>query len=159
MKSKISRLSAGIKAGIALAMLSVACMACNPYNPEFTCKNAPFGTCEGTLDTYIDSILATKGKPSRSPVLTHYTSASLTVSPSQRETAYLEAEMGKVTKLLKQPTTPVVLPPVVMRILFLPYQGDDGELNMPGYTYIMLDKPKWVMGDYLIRQQGEQNAW
>jgi conjugal transfer pilus assembly protein TraV len=138
------------------------CTACNPYNSEFKCKNAPFGTCEGTPDTYIDSLLATQGKDTKAPVLHHYTSPEMitTTGTGVKETAYLEAEMSKVTKLLKQPTTPVVLPPVVMRVLFLPYQGDDGELNMPSYTYVMLDKPKWVMGDYLIRQQGDtSNAW
>lgn len=65
------------------------------------------------------------------------------------ETAYRDASLAKAAKLLKEPVTPVVIPPLVMRILILPRKGEDGELNMAQFSYIMVDKPRWAMGDYL----------
>lgn len=65
------------------------------------------------------------------------------------ETAYREASLAKAAKLLKEPVTPVVIPPLVMRILILPRKGEDGELNMAQFSYVMVDKPRWAMGDYL----------
>lgn len=74
--------------------------------------------------------------------------ATLAVRPKP-ETAYRDASLAKAAKLLKEPVTPVVIPPVVMRILILPRRGEDGELNMAQFSYVMVDKPKWAMGDYL----------
>ncbi|WP_224962486.1 TraV family lipoprotein [Geomonas subterranea] len=65
------------------------------------------------------------------------------------ETAYREASLAKAAKLLKEPVTPVVIPPLVMRILILPRKGEDGELNMAQFSYVMVDKPRWAMGEYL----------
>ena len=63
--------------------------------------------------------------------------------------SYRTASLNKMTKMLKDPVTPLVAPPVVLRILILPYQDDDNGLNLMRYSYLMIDKPKWIMGDYL----------
>lgn len=73
---------------------------------------------------------------------------SFTVRPAP-ETAYRDASLAKAAKLLKEPVTPVVIPPLVMRVLILPRKGEDGELNMAQYSYIMVDQARWSMGDYL----------
>lgn len=65
------------------------------------------------------------------------------------ETAYRDASLAKAAKLLKEPVTPIVIPPLVMRILILPRKGDDESLNMAQFSYVMVDKPRWAMGDYL----------
>jgi conjugal transfer pilus assembly protein TraV len=41
----------------------------------------------------------------------------------------------------------------VMRVLTLPYKGDENELYMLRYVYIIVDGPKWVMGDYLFKDK------
>lgn len=73
---------------------------------------------------------------------------TFTVRPNP-ETAYRDASLAKAAKLLKEPVTPVVIPPSVMRILILPRKGEDGELNMAQFSFMMVDKPRWSMGDYL----------
>lgn len=74
--------------------------------------------------------------------------AIYTVRPKP-ETAYRDASLAKAAKLLKEPVTPIVIPPLVMRILIAPRRGADGELNMAQFSYVMVDKPRWAMGDYL----------
>lgn len=65
------------------------------------------------------------------------------------ESKYERAVNEKLTAMLKKPTTPLMAPPKVMRVLFLPYQGDGNELYMTRYAYFMVDNPKWVIGKYL----------
>jgi conjugal transfer pilus assembly protein TraV len=52
--------------------------------------------------------------------------------------------------MLKAPNTPLIAPPQVMRVLVLPYKGDMNELYMMRYIYLLIDDPKWVVGNYLI---------
>jgi conjugal transfer pilus assembly protein TraV len=132
---------------------------CNPYNSEFACKNAPFGKCSSTPDIYteitdhkvkVPKVDADTGLP-----VSGEKEVALVAIP-EAESAYREAELKKVTKLLKRPVTPVLVPPTVMRILYLPFEGEDGDvLNMPSYAYLILDKPRFVMGEYLVQQAGE----
>ncbi len=62
-------------------------------------------------------------------------------------------------RLLDDPVTPVVVPPTAMRVLFLPYPGDDHELYMPRYVFMFVDEPKWLLGDYLREAvPAEKNA-
>ena len=68
---------------------------------------------------------------------------------------YREASLKKITKLLRNPVTPIVAPPQVMRVLILPYEDDDGALNLQRFKYIMVDRAKWVLGDYLaVEEEG-----
>ncbi|MBI3754640.1 MAG: TraV family lipoprotein, partial [Deltaproteobacteria bacterium] len=55
----------------------------------------------------------------------------------------------KLTDLIKNPVTPVVVPPKALRVLMFPY-ANKSELYMPRYIYILVDDPRWVVGDYLI---------
>lgn len=66
---------------------------------------------------------------------------------------YRDASLKKVTKLLRDPVTPLVAPPHVMRVLIMPYEDDDGALNLQRFKYVMVDRPKWVLGDYLAREE------
>lgn len=68
---------------------------------------------------------------------------------SEAEASYQVASQNKMARMLKEPVTPLVAPPTVLRVLILPYQDEESGLNLMRYTYIMVDKPKWIMGDYL----------
>ena len=125
----------------------------NPYNEDFTCKGGPPGKCAPTPVIYDEVAGVKKPAAQVDPLLQPRSSPIPAGSPG--ESAYREAELAKSAKLLKQPVTPVIVPPTVMRVLILPYQGDGGELNMMRYAYIMTDKPRWVMGDYLVKQPEE----
>ena len=125
----------------------------NPYNDDFTCKGGPPGKCAPTADIY-GEVVGLK-KPATQTDIVQQSGLPVLSAPSTNESAYREAEMAKAARLLKQPITPVIVPPLVMRVLILPYQGEGGELNMMRYAYIMADKPRWVMGDYLVKQQEE----
>jgi len=221
LRSRIINLCLGVSLSFFLGGCAVVGSALNPYEDNFKCtKNAPFGTCESTMEVYAD-LIASDSKPfspvapERSDVPPGYEivaapeslplysagsegasavsgdrykvakkpepvkevqivlpvdgdnvvypetarkeekraaptqpSPAYTVRPKP-ETAYRDASLAKAAKLLKEPVTPIVIPPLVMRILIAPRKGEDGELNMAQFTYVMVDKPRWAMGDYL----------
>jgi conjugal transfer pilus assembly protein TraV len=55
---------------------------------------------------------------------------------------YQRAVNKKLATMLKAPNTPLIAPPQVMR--------DMNELYMMRYIYLLIDDPKWVVGNYLI---------
>ena len=60
---------------------------------------------------------------------------------------YRTALYDKFNGLLKEPKTPIVAPPKVMRVLLLPYTGQENEFYMLRYVYFFVDKPRWILGD------------
>ena len=75
---------------------------------------------------------------------------------SSNKSTYQDAVYGTLNKLLDEPVTPIIAPPKVLRILFLPYKSDSNDLLMYRYAYIMVDEPKWVLGEYLNVLSGDE---
>lgn len=73
------------------------------------------------------------------------------VNPEERNfNRYRSALFDKFGGLLKEPQTPVVAPPKVMRVLLLPYTGQENEFYMLRYVYFFVDKPRWILGDSVV---------
>jgi len=69
------------------------------------------------------------------------------------DAGYQKAVNQKLATMLKEPNTPLVAPPQVIRILVLPYQGDQNELYMMRYIYLLVEDAQWVLGRYLINSE------
>jgi hypothetical protein len=75
-----------------------------------------------------------------------------------KEKSIYEKEIQeKVISLLKAPETPLRTPDVITRVLILPYAREDGTLVMSHYVFAKMKEGKWILGDYLIEQQKEEN--
>lgn len=73
------------------------------------------------------------------------------VNPEERNyNQYRSALFDKFNGLLKEPKTPIVAPPKVMRVLLLPYTGQENEFYMLRYVYFFVDKPRWILGDSVV---------
>ena len=71
------------------------------------------------------------------------------------EVSYKQSLFKKFDGLLREPTTPVVAAPQVMRVLLLPYKGAGNDLYMMRFVYFFVDEPRWVLGDSII-DNGEE---
>ena len=138
---------------ILLIIPSGSMSGCNPYASEFMCPKTENGKCVSVADAYAESLkrpeLADpdpeaanggKGRNGKNVI-------------SGDDTTWQREMQLKIEGLLKEPATPIVVPPTVMRILMLPYKGTDNELYMLRFVYLFVDDPKWVVGDYLIKDQ------
>lgn len=133
------------------------CSVFSPYNSEFQCTSPDKGKCVSVQQAYEESL---KKGPSVKDKKFHDvvdSSVNEEKGKDQRnkkfsaEESYKESLQREMARLIDKPVTPVVIPPKVMRILVLPYP-DKSLLYMPRYIYIMTDKPRWVLGDYLINK-------
>jgi len=136
---------------LTFAFLLGGCSVLNPYKSEFTCPQKENGKCVGVDSAYYESLTKTKDKIENPESLKKDNSdkAKTKVGGQKSENLYQEEVYRKLTGLLREPVTPLVVPPRVMRVLLLPYKGEGGELFMPRYVYFMADDPQWIMGGYL----------
>lgn len=121
---------------------------------EKTGTSAAKSRCTSTYsDTEAGGVVTTCSDPSPADTGTSTSdNASLSASAAgnaeeRNYNQYRSALYDKFSGLLKEPQTPVVAPPKVMRVLLLPYTGQENEFYMLRYVYFFVDKPRWILGD------------
>lgn len=133
---------------IATAIAFSACApmqdSINPYEENFKCKAAADGgECIDTPTAYkkarypdpeVD--MTVEGDPNA--VLDGMSIKKLTVQDQRYKT---------LTGLLQQPKKPILQPPKILRVLLLPYKGEDEELFMTRYVYVKIEDSKWILTD------------
>ena len=150
----------------------------NPYKDDFSCPDQDKGKCIKVEGAYKESLQKKKtntlnekenkaacekcrkeainNNVSEDTYCTACSTSETNKSGNNRrttessETMYQRAVNKKLATMLKAPNTPLIAPPQVMRVLVLPYKGDMNELYMMRYIYLLIDDPKWVVGNYLI---------
>ncbi|MDD2732624.1 MAG: type IV conjugative transfer system lipoprotein TraV [Desulfuromonadaceae bacterium] len=150
------------KALIAIAMLIMSgCALLNPYEGSFSCPETSNGKCVSVQTAYSESATGPgkdevhKNEQINSDNVTVNSSTDKEkeslLNPASTEYSsfnrYRTALFDKFSGLLKEPVTPVVAPPKTMRVLLLPYTGQDNEFYMLRYVYFFVDEPRWLLGD------------
>lgn len=147
-------------------LLMSGCALLNPYESSFSCPESYNGKCVSVQTAYSESSgLSVKAKDAVADQLyencgtesenpgacaeSGKESAGANSSSKENDalTKYRAALFDKFTGLLKEPVTPVVAPPKTMRVLLLPYTGQDNEFYMLRYVYFFVDEPRWLLGD------------
>ncbi len=166
MPSPGSTGSASAKGAAALLLLGLlpACTAIgsamSPYSEKFSCKNSDHGQCIHPDRAYADAVA---GRTSRSdPKVTNSASAAISPAAAKKPKAksgaaapylgYRDSVYQELKGLVDAPVTPMLRPGRTIRTLILPYADRErpDRLYMPRYVYSILDKPQWVVGDYLV---------
>ena len=136
----------------------------SPYPEKFSCKNSDHGQCIHPERAYEDAVA---GAVSRSdPKVTNdrkmlsngATAASTgTTGRARGKVAapyigYRDSVYRELQGLVEAPVTPMLRPGRTILTLILPYADRErpDRLYMPRYVYSILDKPQWVVGDYLV---------
>lgn len=108
----------------------------NPYNEDFKCRaKDDTGECIDTPTAYQKA---------------RYPKTEAAVTPDPAETAQQELQENRykiVSELLKEETKPLLQPPKILRVLLLPYKGEDEELFMSRYVYLKIEDSQWVLTD------------
>jgi len=150
-----------------LFALSSGCSAIvSPYNSQFQCPETDKGKCVSVQTAYKESIdnplvkadpnpdAGPAGKEDKPPCETcgnHQKDQPETirkpdVSPSRdSKYQYQGALYRKLASLIEQPSTPIVVPPDVVRVLILSYTGSENELFSYRYVYFFATEPEWII--------------
>ncbi len=148
-----------------LVLFIGGCAAFTPYESDFTCPKTFNGKCVSATEAYKESIgQEDGGKPIEdlalekdSESIEEIASLDLSSKPltPPSEITYYNALIEEITGILKAPKTPLIKPPRVIRILILPYEGDQGELYMARHIYLVVDQAQWVLDNKLGQKPGE----
>ena len=146
---KIKTALSGILAAGTISLLLSGCSTVmNPYHSNFSCPNHYQGKCTSLDKAYNESIHNTDGAPRKlSKAQKQLNRMSINTSGnagSKTTSIYKQQLLDKIGKLVKQPKTPIVVPPSTMRVLILPYVNSQNELEMGRYVYFFTGKPKWI---------------
>lgn len=129
----------------------------NPYKSEFSCPLSEKGKCVDLKQAYKESVAKKPGDISNELILDKKKEKTVanpgehTAGPPLSENLYQESVYKKLSNLIEQPVTPMVVPPKVMRALLLPYKGEGNELYFYRYVYFFADDAKWVLSESGIR--------
>ncbi len=110
--------------------------AINPYEESFKCRaKDDNGECIDTPTAY---------KKARYPE----TASEGEVEPSTGIKQEVQDNRYKlVAELLQEEKKPLLQPPKILRVLMLPYKGEDEELFMSRYIYVKIEDSKWILTD------------
>ncbi len=123
-------------AGILILLYASGCAgvkdAVNPYEENFRCKAKDSdGKCLDTPTAYKEARLP-DGQTNEA-----------TSNASQIEAQ--NSRYKALADLLEAPETPVLNPPKILRVLLLPYKGENNELFMTRYAYLEIEPSQWVL--------------
>jgi len=137
---------------VLVALLLCGCSTVlNPYQSSFNCPDTENGKCVSVQSAYRESLNPlVKSEEEGCADCGKERQAETVASPEEQ--GYRAALLSRLTGLLREPETPMVAPPQVMRVLLLPYKGDGGELFMPRYAYFFVDRPSWILDGYLVEK-------
>lgn len=134
----IKRVVKGFLLGVSLLVFGCSSVV-NPYSGDFTCPLAEQGKCVSIPTAYEESV---KGKP-------------LTLDEGKEvkkegdsviESEYRDALFQRLNKLLREPKTPLLAPPKIVRVMILPYRSGQGkEFYSARYVYVLVEDPQWIL--------------
>lgn len=137
----------------------------SPYSEKFSCKNSDHGQCIHPDKAYADAVAgaASKSDPAvtRDKAMLRGRDGGAPPSGKRQSpsggafTGYRESVYRELQGLIDQPVTPMLKPPRTIRTLILPYadQNRPDRLYMQRYVFSILERPQWVVGDYLVTPQ------
>jgi conjugal transfer pilus assembly protein TraV len=125
----------------------------NPYSSKFNCPETDKGKCVSVNTAYEESVSDAADEKSRAEQKEKKgkSEEEKAIEEQSPEKLYEEALFKELTGLIDDPRTPMVAPPRVVRVLLLPYRGENNELFMLRYVYFFVDEHRWILGDYLNR--------
>jgi len=146
---------------LSLALILAGCSAAvNPYSSEFSCPQAEKGKCVSIPQAYVESFNKTDNT---TKILESYFPSleedrtKVERGLTKTEAEYVDALFNKVTKVLKDPQTPILTVPKVVRILILPYRDKDGKtLYFSRYVFTVTKEPQWVFENLLTGMENEE---
>ncbi len=146
-------------AGLAIMISLSSCASIfSTYDSEFSCKNEDHGGCTHPLEAYeqartegVTDFSAAPAELKEEELDGSHRHHSLTRSPFH---TYQEQTYKELEALVADPDTPILAPAKTVRTLILPYGDPNGgqRLYMPRYIYSVLENPRFVLGNYLIKR-------
>jgi len=132
------------------------CAVFNPYSDEFQCPHVDKGECTSMQNAYEKSIsteaddIDDESHLERADKCTNCVKDKKTAAGEKKEQKedarydYQKKLYNKISSLIKNPRSPMVAAPNVMRVLMMSYTGPGNDLYSYRFVYIFVTEPKWI---------------
>jgi len=129
----------------------------NPYEENFKCRTRDdAGKCIDTSSAYKEARFPDVDNASETSC-TNVSGDTIPCPPATTAESGIRTNINQLTaqnsrykaltELMQEPDKPMLEPPKVMRVLMLPYKGENDELFMTRYVYLKLKESQWVLTD------------
>ena len=125
----------------------------NPYRSEFDCPMGDKGKCISVPNAHKEALGANsnnddhngKGNGNGNEKSKKSNGSNGVIDEMSPRDVYQQEMAKKLVGYIKQPNTPFITPPTVMRALILPYRASAKELYSERFIYFIADDPQWVV--------------
>jgi len=129
----------------------------NPYEENFKCRTRDdAGKCIDTSSAYKEARFPDVDNASETSC-TNVSGDTIPCPPAITAESGIRTNINQLTaqnsrykaltELMQEPDKPMLEPPKIMRVLMLPYKGENDELFMTRYVYLKLKECGWVLTD------------
>lgn len=119
----------------------------NPYEEHFKCKTpAEDGKCIDTPTAYLEA-RHPEEKNSQEEGCPGCGGTAAVHNPPTPHQDVQDARYRILNDLLQGPDKPLLQPPKILRVLMLPYEGEQGELFMTRFVYLQVEDAKWLLSE------------
>lgn len=156
-----------IKIILILSLLS-GCSSLIPYEDEFACKRSNnMGKCISTEEAYKELTTGDSTTPYAKPASeqeegddinqVQVNAASVVNTngikePNSGYNQYIDANYKETADLLKSGITPILSSGDTIKIVLVPNKVTDRMLLSERIMYVIIEEPKFLMGDYLLKK-------
>ncbi len=142
---------------ILTAVLSTGCASVlSPYEDEFQCPDTYKGRCTSMQNAYdesvnnVDSRAAAEiaeacGEKDEACRKQYALFVSRQHGRSRAQRLFQDRQFKKLTTLIEDPVTPVLIPPEVVRVLILSYTTDTNTCLGHRFGYFLATDPKFIL--------------
>ncbi|GHG07082.1 TraV family lipoprotein [Thalassotalea marina] len=162
MKSRTLAFTFWLVAFVAMS----GCSSLIPYEEEFGCKRSNnMGKCISTEEAYKEMTTGGDAAPYAKPASLKDDDESDHAQTSAKGDSqnikkpnigyvqYLDANYKETAKLLNSSITPVISTGDTIKIVLVPNQINEKMLLSERTLYLIVENPKFIMGDYLIEKK------
>ncbi|MDK9707628.1 MAG: type IV conjugative transfer system lipoprotein TraV [Desulforhopalus sp.] len=129
----------------------------NPYEENFKCRTRDdAGKCIDTSSAYKEARFPDVDNAGETSC-TNVSGDTIPCPPATTADSGIRTNINQLTaqnsrykaltELMQEPDKPMLEPPKIMRVLMLPYKGENDELFMTRYVYLKLKESGWVLTD------------
>lgn len=147
---------------VLISLLVATLTGCSmlPYENDYSCRlKDNYGKCISVESAYTEAVTGeSQGEPMKPKSKQRFGSRAksnettqLSKNPANAYDNYRDRTYQQLSEMIKQPNTPLLQPPKVIRTLVVSYSPSSKQdtLYMPRYVYTVIQDPKWVLGQYL----------